>query len=97
MTGPRGGERATQENIALARCDRLPCWWRGCGQTPAPDCHVPAANGSGRILWTRRSNEGWPAGCPLDVPSFAIAVSICSLMRKGTTAPSSAGLAVGMR
>lgn len=29
MSGPTGGERATQENIALARCDRLPCWWRG--------------------------------------------------------------------
>lgn len=29
MTGPTGGERATQRNIALARCDRLPCWWRG--------------------------------------------------------------------
>lgn len=29
MTGPTGGERATQEDIVLARCDRLPCWWRG--------------------------------------------------------------------
>ncbi|MCH4024500.1 MAG: hypothetical protein LKE81_01380 [Acetobacter sp.] len=29
MTGPSGGERATQEDIALARCDRLSCWWRG--------------------------------------------------------------------
>lgn len=29
MTGPTGGKRATQEDIALARCDRLPCWWRG--------------------------------------------------------------------
>lgn len=41
------------------------------GLTPAPDCRVPPANGSGRILWTRRFNEGWPAGCPLDDPSFA--------------------------
>lgn len=29
MTGPTGGERATQKDVALARCDRLPCWWRG--------------------------------------------------------------------
>lgn len=56
------------------------------GQTPAPDCRVPAANGSGRILWTRRSNEGWSAGCPLDDPSFAAAVSTCSPTRKGATA-----------
>lgn len=41
------------------------------GLTPAPDCRVPPANGSGRILSTRRFNEGWPAGCPLDDPSFA--------------------------
>ena len=56
------------------------------GLTPAPDCRVPAANGSGRILWTRRSNEGWPSGCPLDDPSFATAVSTCSPVRKGTIA-----------
>lgn len=54
------------------------------GLTPAPDCRVPAASGSGRILWTRRSNEGRPAGCPLDDPSFATAVSTCSPTRKGT-------------
>ena len=29
MTGPTGGERAAQKNIALARCDRLPCGWHG--------------------------------------------------------------------
>ncbi|WP_170213675.1 hypothetical protein, partial [Novacetimonas hansenii] len=65
------------------------------GYTPAPDYRVPAANGSGRILWTRRSNEGGPADCALDDPSFAMAVSTCSLMRKRTTAPSFAGLAAG--
>lgn len=57
------------------------------GQTPAPDCRVPAANGSGRILWTRRSNEGSPAGCPLDDPSFATAVSTGSPVRKGPPLP----------
>ena len=57
------------------------------GQTSAPDCRVPAANGSDRILWTRRSNEGWPASCPLDDPSFATAVSTCSPVRKGPPLP----------
>ncbi|WP_034882049.1 hypothetical protein, partial [Gluconobacter thailandicus] len=56
------------------------------GQTPAADCRVFAANGSGRILWTRRSNKGGPASCPLDDPSFAAAVSTCSSTRKGATA-----------
>ncbi|MFT8828745.1 hypothetical protein [Acetobacter syzygii] len=53
----------------------FPAGGAGCGLTPAPDCRVPAANGSGGILWTRRSNEGGPASCPLDDPSFATAVS----------------------
>lgn len=86
MTGPTGGERATQEDIVLARCDRLPCWWRGSRLDTRPDCRVPAANGSGHILWTRRSNEGWPASCAQDDPSFATAVSTCSPVRKGAIA-----------
>lgn len=68
----------------------------GCGLTPAPDCHVPAANGSDRILRTRRSNEDWPAGCPLDDPSFSTDVPTASSTRKGTTAPSSVVPSVGM-
>ncbi|WP_222594641.1 hypothetical protein, partial [Acetobacter oeni] len=40
-----------------------------------------------RVAWTRRSNEGGPAGCPLEDPSFATIVSTCSPMRKGAIAP----------
>ncbi len=85
-TGPTGGKRATKDEILIARCDRLPCWWRGLRPDTRPDCRVPAANGSGRILWTRRSNEDWPTGCPLDDPSFAAAVSTCSPTWKGAIA-----------
>ncbi|WP_141261938.1 hypothetical protein [Komagataeibacter diospyri] len=94
MTGPTGGERATQKNIALARATVFPAGGTDRGQTPAPDCRVPAANGSGRMdpSFQRRQASQLPAGrsllrhCCFDLFTG----------EEGTTAPSSIVPAAGM-
>ncbi len=86
MTGPTGGERATQEYLTLARCDHLRCWWRGSRPDTRPRLPRPCCERFGPHPLDPSSNEDWPAGCPLDDPSFAMAVSNCSPVRKGAIA-----------